>query len=133
MIIEAIPGGWFYSAAVPGNAVILAFVTLATPDSNHRHVRLRSFLEALARSVVVRKALKKFYLPQSLLVVNARASFARSGAGERWFAIGDARIAPGPLSGQGIIWAFDDAISVMDLLRRMEWRDVAREMDARTF
>jgi 2-polyprenyl-6-methoxyphenol hydroxylase-like FAD-dependent oxidoreductase len=64
--------------------------------------------------------------------VNARASYARAGTGERWLAIGDARIAPDPLSGQGIIWAFDDAISVMDLLRRMAWHDLAREMDART-
>jgi 2-polyprenyl-6-methoxyphenol hydroxylase-like FAD-dependent oxidoreductase len=64
--------------------------------------------------------------------VNARASFAQPGAGKRWLAIGDARIAPDPLSGQGILWAFDDAISVMDLLRRMEWRDLAREMSART-
>src|SRR5262245_20416766 len=55
-----------------------------------------------------------------------------SGAGECWLAIGDARIAPDPLSGQGIIWAFDDAISVMELLTRMEWHDLAREMGART-
>ena len=65
-------------------------------------------------------------------MANARASFALTGAGESWLAIGDARIAPDPLSGQGILWAFDDAISMMEILRHMEWRDLAREMDART-
>src|SRR5262249_53167709 len=37
-----------------------------------------------------------------------------------------------PLSGQGIIWAIDDAASAMELLTRMEWRDLAQDMRART-
>ena len=131
-IIEAVPGGWFYLAALPGKEIIVVFITLATIVPSDRRVRLRWWLGALARTVAVRKALNKCHLPESLWVVNARASYARAGTGERWLAIGDARIAPDPLSGQGIIWAFDDAISVMDLLRRMKWRDLAREMDART-
>jgi flavin-dependent dehydrogenase len=131
-IIEAVPGGWFYLAALPGNEIIVVFVTLATLVPSDRRVRLRWWLQALARTITVRKALNRCHLPESLWVVDARASFARGGAGERWLAIGDARIAPDPLSGQGILWAFDDAISVMDLLRRMEWRDLAREMRART-
>jgi hypothetical protein len=45
---------------------------------------------------------------------------------------GRARIAPDPLSGQGIIWAIDDATSAMELLTRMHWRDLAQEMRART-
>jgi 2-polyprenyl-6-methoxyphenol hydroxylase-like FAD-dependent oxidoreductase len=65
-------------------------------------------------------------------VANARASFALTGAGESWLAIGDARIAPDPLSGQGIIWAIDDAASAMELLTRMHGRDLAEEMRART-
>lgn len=131
-IIEAVPGGWFYLAAVSGKEIIVVFITLATLVPSDRRVRLRWWLGALARTIAVRKALNKCHLPESLWVVDARASYARAGAGERWLAIGDARIAPDPLSGQGILWAFDDAISVMDLLRRMEWRDLAREMDART-
>ena len=58
--------------------------------------------------------------------------FARSGAGDHWLAIGDARIAPDPLSGQGIIWAIDDAVAVMELLTRMEWRDLIQHIRART-
>jgi flavin-dependent dehydrogenase len=131
-IIEAVLGGWFYLAGLPGNEIIVVFITLATLVPSDRRVRLRWWLEALARTVAVRKALNRCHLPEKVWVVNARASFAQPGAGKRWLAIGDARIAPDPLSGQGILWAFDDAISVMDLLRRMEWRDLAREMSART-
>jgi flavin-dependent dehydrogenase len=64
-------------------------------------------------------------------VANARASFARR-CGNRWLAIGDARIAPDPLSGRGIIWAIDDAASAMELLTRMQERDLPEEMRART-
>jgi flavin-dependent dehydrogenase len=131
-VIEAVPGGWFYLAALPGNEVIAVFITLATLVPSERRARLRWWLEALAQTTVVRSALNQCRLPENLSVANARASFARSGAGDSWFAIGDARIAPDPLSGQGIIWAIDDAVSAMELLTRMHWRDLAQEMRART-
>ncbi len=130
-IIEAIPGGWFYLAALPGNKAIAVFITLATLVPSERR-RLSWWLGALARTTVVRSALIGCHLPETLSVANARASFARSGAGDHWLAIGDARIAPDPLSGQGIIWAIDDAAFAMELLTRMEWHDVAQEMGART-
>ena len=131
-VIEAVPGGWFYLAALPGNEVIAVFITLATLVPSERRARLRWWLEAVAQTTVVRKALHGCRLPQTLSVANARASFALSGAGDSWLAVGDARIAPDPLSGQGIIWAIDDAASAMELLTRMEWRDLARDMPART-
>jgi flavin-dependent dehydrogenase len=131
-VIEAVPGGWFYLAALPGNEVIAVFITLATLVPSERRARLRWWLQALAQTIVVRDALNGCRLPQTLSVANARASFARSGAGDHWLAIGDARIAPDPLSGQGIIWAIDDAASAMELLTRMHWRDLAQEMRART-
>jgi flavin-dependent dehydrogenase len=131
-VIEAVPGGWFYLAALPGNEVIAVFITLATLVPSERRARLRWWLEALAQTTVVRSALNRCRLPENLSVANARASFARSGAGDHWLAIGDARVAPDPLSGQGIIWAIDDAASAMELLTRMHWRDLAEEMRART-
>jgi flavin-dependent dehydrogenase len=131
-VIEAVPGGWFYLAALPGNEVIAVFMTLATLVPSERRVRLRWWLEALAQTTVVRNTLNGHRLPETLSVANARASFARSGTGDHWLAIGDARIAPDPLSGQGIIWAIDDAVAAMELLTRMEWRDLIQYMRART-
>ena len=131
-VIEAVPGGWFYLAALPGNEVIAVFITLATLVPSERRARLRWWFEALAQTTIVRKALNGCRLPHTLSVANARASFARSGTGDSWLAVGDARIAPDPLSGQGIIWAIDDAASAMELLTRMQWRDLAQDMRART-
>jgi flavin-dependent dehydrogenase len=131
-IIEAVPGGWFYLAALPDDAYIAVVVTLTTLVPSERGARLRWWLEALARTTVVRKALEGCRLPAVLRIANARASFARSGVGDGWFAVGDARIAPDPLSGQGIMWAIDDAASAMELFKSMEWHEFAREMQART-
>ena len=131
-VIEAVPGGWFYLAALPGNEVVAVLITLGTLVPSERRARLRWWLEALVQTTIVRRALNGCRLPQTLSVANARASFALTGAGESWLAIGDARIAPDPLSGQGIIWAIDDAASAMELLTRMHWRDLAQEMRART-
>jgi flavin-dependent dehydrogenase len=132
-VIEAVPSGWFYLANLPGNEVIAVFITLATLVPTSRRSRSRWWLEALARTTVVRKALNGCRLPETLSVANARASFARSGAGDSWLAIGDARIAPDPLSGQGILWAIDDAASAMErLLTRMDRRDLAERIQTRT-
>jgi flavin-dependent dehydrogenase len=131
-VIEAVRGGWFYLAALPGDEVIAVFMTLATLVPSEHRARLRWWLEALTRTALVRRALNRCALPETVLVADARASFARSGAGDGWLAIGDARIAPDPLSGQGIIWAIDDAASVIKLLTRKEWRDFAQELRVRT-
>jgi flavin-dependent dehydrogenase len=131
-VIEAVPGGWFYLAALPGNEFIAVFVTSATLIPSKRPARLRWWLEALARTTVVRNALSGCRLPETLLVADARASFARSGGGSCWLAVGDARIAPDPLSGQGIIWAIDDASSTIELFASREWHGLAQKMQART-
>ena len=131
-MIEAVPGGWFYLAALPGNAFIAVFITSAALIPVKRRARLRWWLEALAQTGVVRTALNGCGLPGTLSVADVRASFARSGAGDGWLSVGDARIAPDPLSGQGIIWAIDDACSAMELLAGRDGRGLAQNMQART-
>jgi flavin-dependent dehydrogenase len=131
-VIEAVPGGWFYFAALPGNEFVAVFITSAALVPGKRRARLRWWLEALARTTVVRIALNGCRLPEALLVADARASFARSCGGDCWIAVGDARVAPDPLSGQGIIWAIDDAYSAMELLASGEWRGLAQKIQART-
>ena len=131
-VIEAVSGGWFYLAALPGNELIVVFITLASLRTCERQARLRWWLEALARTEVVRDALNGCPLPETLSVRNARGSYARTGAGENWLAIGDARIAPDPLSGQGILWAIDDGASAIELMSSVGRREFAEEMRAQT-
>ena len=132
IVVEAIPGGWFYLAGLPDNSAMAVLVTLASLVPGGRRRRLRWYIEAVAWTDMIRRALNGYALPQEVSVTNARASAARSGVGDHWLTIGDARIAPDPLSGQGLVWAIDDAVTAMDLLTRLTWQELAEHMRART-
>jgi flavin-dependent dehydrogenase len=131
-VVEAIPGGWFYLAPLSDDSAMVVLVTAASLIPRERRSRLRWYTEALARTEVMRRALNGYALPQQLSVINARACVARSAAGDNWLAIGDARIAPDPLSGQGVAWAIDDAAMAMGLLARLTWEELAETMRAFT-
>jgi flavin-dependent dehydrogenase len=132
MLVEAVASGWFYLSALPSGLVAAVFVTSAPLVPRGRDPRLRWWLEALARTRLIRPALHGCRIPETLTVCDARGSYASQSGGENWLAIGDARIAPDPLSGQGIHWAVDDACSAIKLARGSEWREVADKMCART-
>src|SRR5205807_416421 len=109
-IIEAVSGGWFYLAAIPGNQLIVGFMTCSHLVPAGKAERERLWVDAIARTTLVRSVLGGQLIPDSLLVRDARGSYARTCAGQDWFAIGDARLAPDPLSGRGILWAIEDAV-----------------------
>jgi flavin-dependent dehydrogenase len=128
-VIEAIAGGWFYLAAVPGNQIVAVFTTEVGGVPIERTRRLHWWLEALARTKLVRAALLGQPVPRSLSIYDARSSHLRTTAGADWFALGDARLAPDPLSGQGIIWAMEDAIFAARALK--SGGDFAQAMEQR--
>ena len=55
---------------------------------------------------------------EALSVHDARASYALCRAGDDWCAVGDARFAPDPLSGLGILWAIEDGVWTAEALSR---------------
>ena len=131
-LVEAVSTGWFYLAALPSDAVVVMLITSAQLVPRGPGARLRWWLEALARTKLVRSALQGARIPQTLSVRDARGSCARVGSGHDWFAIGDARIAPDPLSGQGIHWAIDDACAATETAKAFGWREAAAKLQART-
>lgn len=131
-IIEAIAGGWFYLAALPKNRMIAVFLTRANGVPKNRMSRHRFWLDALARTQLVRSKLISLPDPNALSVVDARASYVSHSAGKDWCAIGDARFAPDPLSGQGILWAIEDAMWAFEALTSDPFPDLAKTADART-
>jgi flavin-dependent dehydrogenase len=132
MLVEAVPSGWLYLSALPSGLAVAILVTSAALVPRGRNPRLRWWLETLARTRQIRAALHGCRIPEMLSVCDARGSYALRGGGENWLAIGDARIAPDPLSGQGIHWAIDDACSAMEFAKGSPWREVADKMRART-
>jgi 2-polyprenyl-6-methoxyphenol hydroxylase-like FAD-dependent oxidoreductase len=131
-VVEAVAGGWFYLAAQPDKDLTVLFITSARLVPAHRDVRLRWWLEALARTRWIRAAVKGCRIPEAVFVRNARASFAGVGGGRNWFAIGDARIAPDPLSGQGILWALDDAVTSINRLSSVSVHRLGDEVERQT-
>jgi flavin-dependent dehydrogenase len=131
-VIEAIAGGWFYLAAIPGDQVVAVFITRASSIPAEKSERLRWWLQVLAKTSIVRAALIGQSIPNSLSIHDARSSYLQVSAGPDWFALGDARFAPDPLSGQGIIWAIEDAIFAEKALERASEGSFARTMSERT-
>jgi flavin-dependent dehydrogenase len=131
-LVEAVPSGWFYLSALPTGSAVAILVTSAPLVPRGRTQRLRWWLEALARTGLIRTALHGCRIPEKLSVCDARGSYALRGAGKNWLAIGDARIAPDPLSGQGIHWAIDDACSAIKLVTSSGWGESADKMNAKT-
>jgi flavin-dependent dehydrogenase len=131
-LVEAIRGGWFYLAALPADRFAVVLVTSASLVPAGSSARLRWWLEALASTRLIRSALNGCPLPRTLSVVDARGACARRAGGRDWLAIGDARIAPDPLSGQGIHWAINDAETVTELISNLELSAIAGHMQART-
>jgi flavin-dependent dehydrogenase len=111
-LIEAIAEGWIYAAALPGQRMVVALTTSARSVATSPQARLASWDEAISRSVLVAPALAGLTPIGPPRIVNSRASAASRVGGKTWCVMGDARIAPDPLSGQGLLWALDDAAFV---------------------
>jgi flavin-dependent dehydrogenase len=132
MLVEAVPSGWLYLSGLPSGSAVAILVTSAPLVPRGRNPRLRWWLETLARTKLIRAALRGCPIPKMLSVCDARGSYALRGGGENWLAIGDARIAPDPLSGQGSHWAIDDACTAIEFAKNSPWRNVADKMRAST-
>jgi flavin-dependent dehydrogenase len=132
MAVEAIAGGWFYLAALPAGRTIVVFLSRASAVPRRHDTRKRWWLEALARTRYVRKVLTGARLPAQLSVRDARSSFARVPAGVDWIAVGDARLAPDPLSGSGVLWALEDAAATAREILSADRAGLATRVAART-
>jgi 2-polyprenyl-6-methoxyphenol hydroxylase-like FAD-dependent oxidoreductase len=132
-LVESTSNGWFYLAATPDGSVVAVYVTLALLVPSGGRDRMRWWLSAIAATHTARKALYGYTLPRTVFVLDARGSYAAPCSGEDWLAIGDARLAPDPLSGQGLLWSIDDARGVIDLMNSGYCSDVAAKRSARGY
>jgi flavin-dependent dehydrogenase len=99
LLVEAMPTGWWYSAPLPGNRSVAAFMT----DSDllpRDGTGMPSFWEdQRARSQLI----SRLHGPViAVRTVVARTAWSAAVAGRRWVAVGDAAMALDPLLGRGI-------------------------------
>lgn len=119
-LVEAAQDGWWYSAAIPGERIIAAWMSDADlirraglKDANRWTARLERSRETLAR-------LAGSTPETGVSVWSARSQRLANVAGDRWLAVGDAASAFDPLSSAGILKALYTgkigAFAVLDLL-----------------
>jgi flavin-dependent dehydrogenase len=109
-LVEAAPGGWWYSAWLPQSRLIVAFMTdadLIPRRSNGCGAYWRSQLD---RTVFTRSRLKHLTLQGPVRIVSACSEVLDRITGRNWVAIGDAAISVDPLSSQGICWGLKSGL-----------------------
>jgi flavin-dependent dehydrogenase len=103
--VEAVEGGWWYTAPVPGHQRVLAYFT----DSDllwHSPIRTgESLLARLGETYHIRRAFDWSGDRTPLRRFAAHSAAPGAFAGDRWLGVGDATVAFDPLSSQGLFHA----------------------------
>ena len=103
-LIEAAPDGWWYTALLPSNQRVVAYLTDAdlsprTSDIESRYISLLSCTERIR----ARLASHRYILQMNPKVTPANTSRLDRTRGSGWLAVGDAAFSFDPLSAQGIL------------------------------
>lgn len=110
VLVEACRDGWWYSALLPRERALVAFLG----DADHVAARgLRAptaWAAALRRSTHTRARIAGVRWPLCLAVRSARTQRLDRIAGRGWLAVGDAAATVDPLSSQGILKALRGGI-----------------------
>jgi flavin-dependent dehydrogenase len=102
-LIEAAPGGWHYSAPLPGQKLIHAYMTDAD--------LLRKREGGAVHGPRTRARIDGLRTIQDVRVVPAYSALTCPPGGRNWLAVGDAAAAFDPLSAQGLLFALQSAMN----------------------
>ena len=105
-LVEAVQDGWWYSAPLPANKVMVMFMTDADLCRSRRYADPAVWEQSLARTQHTRLRVagyERIWKPRVASAASHRLD--RAGVPGRWMAVGDAAIGVDPLSGSGIMRA----------------------------
>jgi flavin-dependent dehydrogenase len=107
LYIEAAPGGWWYSALLPGRRRIVVHLTDADllPAAPEERVGIAESARRLELIGDVLGASDRPRLASGPRVTSARTGWIERFAGPGWVAAGDAAVTSDPLSGRGMVIA----------------------------
>jgi len=117
-LIEAVEEGWWYSAALPGSRLVLAYMTEADGYARAAKHEPNFWWRQLTRAKHTRRRVEGQALTSGdgPHIVPANSSRLDRVAGGHWLAIGDAAMAFDPLSGQGLFKALQSALSAAEAI-----------------
>lgn len=116
LLVEAVETGWWSATPLPDSGWAVALMT------DLEQFRARALADTavwrgeLRRTRLVGGAVGDGRLSGRLTVADASPSWLEPRSGPGWTAVGDAALAPDPLSGRGIVSALEDAIGLADRL-----------------
>jgi flavin-dependent dehydrogenase len=117
-VIEAVEGGWWYSAMLPNGNLVLAYMTDADLYAKAGRHTAEYLFRQLATTKHIRQRVETHSRTSGPQVVSANTSRLDRVTNGTWVAIGDAAMAFDPLSGQGVFKAVQSALRVAKSLDR---------------
>ena len=116
LVIESTPEGWWYSAGLPDDVSVIAFLTdvdLVPRGAEDRKLR---FIELLGKTRYANRGIDRSQARFSTRLVCANTSRLIRPSSVDWFAVGDAALATSPLSGDGIARALESGLIAADAI-----------------
>lgn len=107
IMIEAVKNGWWYSAILPDNRMIISLYTY--PDLVHQHLNrdLRSWLSLVDEAPLTCQRIESagYAVEEAPLAMDAGMQIQEEISGKHWIAAGDALASLDPLSSHGMTQA----------------------------
>jgi flavin-dependent dehydrogenase len=116
-LIEAVPQGWWYAAALP-SAALVAGLHMHPRDAATLVKDHSQWLQALTQTRHVARNFLDVTFDSRLHILDASGSRLQEFAGDQWVACGDAAVSFDPLSGQGLYSAIHGGMTAGQSVNR---------------
>jgi flavin-dependent dehydrogenase len=113
-LVESTKNGWWYSADLPENKIVIAFMTDADLFKKEKEIFLNQHL--LKTKFTQKRRTYSISMDGKFLICAANSYMMTKTYGENWLAIGDAAMAYDPLSSTGVIKAIKDGVSASEAI-----------------
>jgi flavin-dependent dehydrogenase len=114
-LVESIKNGWWYSADIPENKMVVAFMTDADLYKKENCNPEKFFNQSLSKAKFTKQRCPGSF-PDKIRMYAANSYIMTKTHGANWIAIGDAAMAFDPLSSQGIYKAIKSGLSAAEII-----------------
>jgi flavin-dependent dehydrogenase len=114
-LVESVKNGWWYSADIPENKMVVAFMTDADLYNKENCNSEKFFNQSLSATKFTRKRCCGSF-PDKIRMYAANSYIMTKTHGTNWIAIGDAAMAFDPLSSQGIYKAIKSGLNAAEAI-----------------
>lgn len=116
LIIESSPDGWWYSAGLPGDHSVTAFLTDVDLVPKNVACRTDFFRQRLDQTRYAHRGSSLPSRSTKIRLVRANTSVLITPSRANWYAVGDAALSIDPLSGSGMIRALNTGIAAANAI-----------------